>query len=212
MLNPYNEDAIPIQRYYGKYKGFVRRNDDPENRGRLRCYCPQVMGGEDSQETWLGWAEPAFPWLGGINTGDFGPPYTRDEQIEETGSEYFGVWLEFEAGNPDFPIWTGTFTVAPTPDDKNAHNMPVPGGGGQVGGGIIGSSLPSGSEDGPLNPPQAERTQEIRLRARQGRDIVIGVEGGGYIIMGPSGVHAVGIQITVNGRSLQSSSTTLTGK
>jgi hypothetical protein len=190
--------------YFGKFKGFIRDNKDPENRGRVRAFCPQVMGGVDGADTWLGWAEPCFPWMGGMNTGDFGPPFTREEQKDAFGIEWYGVWIEFERGHPDFPIWVGTFTIAPIPSAKSALKMGVDGGAGTVGGGIIQSNPPG--DLGPLNPPKPEVGREVRLRTPVGVDIVLGSEKGGYIIVGATGIHLVGPSITLNGQNHFSSS------
>ena len=43
------------------------------------------------------WAMPCLPW-GGVNTGMFTVP--------AIGA---GVWMEFERGDPNYPIWTGCF-------------------------------------------------------------------------------------------------------
>jgi hypothetical protein len=180
--------------FFGKFKGFVRRNDDPENRGRVRVYCPQVMGPEDAEDQWLGWAEPCFPWVGGMNTGDFGPPFTREQQRSSFGMEWFGVWIEFEQGIPDFPIWVGTFTIAPKKDSSTALKMGMSGGASQVGGGILPST------NGPLNPLKPEVGREVRLRTPRGVDIFIGSEDGGGILIGASGVHVVGAQVSINGK------------
>lgn len=208
----YDDEKVPGQHEYrGKYKGFVRDNVDPENRGRVRVFCPQVMGPNDDADHWLGWAEPCFPWMGGLNTGDFGPPFTRDEQLAEAGTEYFGVWVEFEDGHVDFPIWVGTFTVAPLPTSESAHTQGSTGGTeGMVGGTIIGrSGLPTGSEDAALNPPTPLAEREVRLLAKKGRDVLIGVDGGGTILLGPSGAHVVAPQLTLNGQPFFTSITKL---
>jgi hypothetical protein len=191
--------------HYGKFKGFIRDNKDPENRGRVRCFCPQIMGAADVANQWLGWAEPCFPWFGGLSSGDFGPPFTREEQKVAYGSEYFGVWLEFQQGHIDFPIWVGTFTIAPRSDSKSSHSLGIDGGPSQPGGGIIQNSDSGGMDS--LNPPKAGVRRELRLRVPIGVDIFIGSEKGGSIIVGPSGVHLVGPQITLNGQAHFSSST-----
>lgn len=201
---------MPIQRsdvenpHFGKYKGFVRDNKDPENRGRLRCYVPQVMGPEDAEDCWMGWAEPNFPWMGGMSTGDSGPPFTREEQRAAQGREYFGVWIEFEMGHVDFPIWCGTFTIAPKKDDPTAHKMGVSGGASLSGGGIL-------QGNSPLNPLKAEVGREMRIRAPIGTDILIGSEEGGGILIGASGVHIVGTQVSINGKLHLASSTKKAG-
>ena len=183
------------RKYHGKYKGFVRRNDDPEKRGRIICYCPQVMGPVDDVTHWLHWAEPCFPWLGGINTLDFGPPYTK----EENGGVEVGVWLEFEGGNADFPIWVGTWIPAETTasdfaqQDLTAAEATT--------GGSIFTNPPAGSDlDAIKNLKPIKGEHEARFLTKKGRDIIIGSAQGGYMLLGPSGVHVVGAQITLNGR------------
>lgn len=78
-------------RFFGKYRGIVKRNTDPLGRGRLQVLVPQVM--EDSPA----WAMPCVPYAG-KERGFFAMP-----------DEGTGVWVEFEAGDPSFPIWTGCF-------------------------------------------------------------------------------------------------------
>ncbi len=76
--------------FYGKYRGIVTDNQDPLMMGRIRATVPDVMGDLES-----GWAMPCAPF-GGINTGFFAVP-----------AEGAGVWMEFEHGDPDYPIWSG---------------------------------------------------------------------------------------------------------
>ena len=77
---------------YGKYRGTVMNNVDPEQIGRIQAIVPGVEGFLPSS-----WAMPCLPW-GGINTGMFTVP--------AMGA---GVWIEFERGDPNYPIWTGCF-------------------------------------------------------------------------------------------------------
>lgn len=81
------------RQYFGKYRGFVADNEDPEQRGRLKLKVPTVLGEEVT-----GWALPCLPFGGLANQGLFLVP-EPDSQI----------WVEFEEGNLDQPIWTGTF-------------------------------------------------------------------------------------------------------
>ena len=81
-----------MTRYYGKYRGTVIENIDPEQIGRIICLVPDVLGIAPSS-----WAMPCVP-AAGIQSGVFVVP--------PIGS---GVWVEFEQGNPDYPIWTGGF-------------------------------------------------------------------------------------------------------
>jgi hypothetical protein len=180
-------------RYYGKYKSFVRDNDDPERRGRLRLLCPQIMGNEDVASSWLGWAEPCLPWIGGLPSLDFGAPYSRGQN----GDDEIGVWVEFQGGLLDFPIWVGCFIVAPTATDARAQ-VTTTDVKGAIGGSIIAN--PGGSELAALDPPTPQISDETRLLVKKGRDIVLGSQDGGFIVIGPSGVQLSGVQVTINGK------------
>lgn len=80
------------QRFYGKYRGMVLNNVDPMNQGRLQVQVPDVAGLVPAS-----WAMPCVP-LAGLQNGIMALPVI--------GS---GVWVEFEQGNPDHPIWVGCF-------------------------------------------------------------------------------------------------------
>lgn len=80
------------KRFYGKYRGLVIENLDPEQLGRVLLQCPDVLGEIPSS-----WAMPCVS-VAGIQAGIF--------CIPPIGSQ---VWVEFEQGDPDYPIWTGGF-------------------------------------------------------------------------------------------------------
>ncbi|MEL7940102.1 MULTISPECIES: phage baseplate assembly protein V [Pseudomonas] len=80
------------QRYYGKYRGMVLNNVDPLQQGRLQVQVPDVAGLVPAS-----WAMPCVP-IAGLQNGMVALPVI--------GS---GVWVEFEQGNPDSPIWVGCF-------------------------------------------------------------------------------------------------------
>ena len=86
--------------FYGKYRGVVSDNQDPLMMGRVRATVPDVLGDQES-----GWAMPCAPF-GGNQTGFFAIP--------TVGA---GVWIEFEQGDPDYPIWAGCWwgSVAEVP-------------------------------------------------------------------------------------------------
>ncbi|WP_395715194.1 phage baseplate assembly protein V [Reyranella sp.] len=77
---------------YGKYRGTVINNVDPMQIGRIQAMVPDVAGLVPGT-----WAMPCLP-MAGINTGIFTVPMI--------GS---GVWIEFERGDPDYPIWVGGY-------------------------------------------------------------------------------------------------------
>lgn len=100
-MSPQNPvPAASTARYYGKYRGTVINNIDPEQIGRIMVQVPDVLGLTPSS-----WAMPCVP-AAGIQAGIFVVP--------PIGSQ---VWVEFEQGDPDFPIWTGGFwgTVGEVP-------------------------------------------------------------------------------------------------
>ena len=95
------------RQFYGKFRGVVSDNGDPNNLGRIRAKVPDVYGEEES-----GWAIPSVPYAG-KSVGLFLIPPTNAL-----------VWIEFEHGDPDYPIWSGCFwadgevPVSPASADK----------------------------------------------------------------------------------------------
>jgi uncharacterized protein involved in type VI secretion and phage assembly len=79
-------------KYHGKFRGVVMNNIDPMQMGRLMVQVPDVSNVLPSS-----WAMPCVPFAG-IQSGFFAVP--------PIGS---GVWVEFEQGDPDYPIWTGCY-------------------------------------------------------------------------------------------------------
>lgn len=79
-------------KYFGKYRGLVIDNVDPLQTGRLMVQVPDVSNILPST-----WAMPCLPFAG-IQSGFYAVP--------EIGS---AVWIEFEQGDPDYPIWVGCF-------------------------------------------------------------------------------------------------------
>jgi uncharacterized protein involved in type VI secretion and phage assembly len=78
------------KKHYGKYRGTVINNVDPLQIGRLIAQVPDVGGLIPST-----WAMPCFP-MSGKQMGAY--------LIPQIGA---GVWVEFEQGDPDYPIWSG---------------------------------------------------------------------------------------------------------
>lgn len=81
------------EKFWGKYRGTVVNNIDPEQRGRLTCLVPDVLSIVPTT-----WAEPCTPLA-----GPTGPPMGV-YMVPPIGA---GVWVEFEQGDPDYPIWVG---------------------------------------------------------------------------------------------------------
>jgi hypothetical protein len=78
-------------RYFGKYRGLVNDNKDPLKLGRVQATVPSIPGMK------VNWALPCAPYA-----GDQVGFYT----IPPIGAL---VWIEFEGGDPTYPIWSGCF-------------------------------------------------------------------------------------------------------
>jgi hypothetical protein len=107
MNAPTTERALTVKKYYGKYRGTVVNNVDPMQIGRIQAIVPDVSGVIPTS-----WAMPCLPGAG-INTGFFTVP--------QIGS---GVWIEFEQGDPDRPIWVGGYWG--TPAERPVLSQTVP--------------------------------------------------------------------------------------
>ena len=81
------------QRYYGKYRGTVVNNVDPMQIGRIQAIVPDVSGVDPDV---VGDAVPA----GRRASTPASSPCRRSAP---------GVWVEFEQGDPDYPIWVGGY-------------------------------------------------------------------------------------------------------
>jgi hypothetical protein len=85
------------KKFYGKYRGTVFDNADPEFRARIIAMVPDV-----SSLLPTSWALPCAP-MATLQGGTFVVPNIGD-----------AVWIEFEHGDPDYPIWTGGYWSATT--------------------------------------------------------------------------------------------------
>lgn len=96
-----------LRKFFGKYRGTVLNNIDPEQRGRILAVVPAV-----SNIAPTSWAIPCVP-MAGKNQGVF--------MVPQIGA---GVWIEFEGGDPDKPIWTGGFWGSSAEVPKQALTPP----------------------------------------------------------------------------------------
>jgi uncharacterized protein involved in type VI secretion and phage assembly len=78
--------------YFGKYRGLVANNIDPSSKGRLQVSVPAVYGSNT-----MNWALPCTPYAGPQQGFYFIPPVGAN------------IWVEFEGGNLNAPIWSGCF-------------------------------------------------------------------------------------------------------
>lgn len=80
------------RRFWGKYPGKVILNTDTTGEGRVQISCPTVLGSNV-----LAWARPCVP-MAGLQAGVYAiPPINAN------------VWVEFQGGDPELPIWSGCF-------------------------------------------------------------------------------------------------------
>jgi len=83
------------RRYYSKFRGIVTDNNDPDSQGRIQATVPELFAAEST-----GWAMPCVPYA---------PAGHGFLVLPEIGDN---VWIEFEAGDPSRPIWSGCWWPA----------------------------------------------------------------------------------------------------
>src|SRR5262249_40024464 len=111
-LDGFRGARMSATRFFGKFRGTVVNNVDPLQIGRLQVLVPDV-----SNLMLSSWALPCTP-IGGMQYGMFTVPLP--------GS---GVWVEFEQGDPDYPVWVGCFwgTAAEVPTLSHVVPPATPG-------------------------------------------------------------------------------------
>jgi hypothetical protein len=90
-----SDPASATKKYFGKYRGTVFNNEDLEQKGRIQAIVPDVLGSIPTT-----FALPCLPLTGmiGVQSGiSLLPPFGAN------------VWIEFEHGDVDHPIWSGCF-------------------------------------------------------------------------------------------------------
>jgi len=136
--------------FYGKYRGLVVENADPEKLGRLKVKVPSVLG----SDVVTGWATPCVPYGGAADQGFLFIP-----EVDA------GVWVEFEEGDLEFPIWVGTYWTKPGGDSE----LPKP-------------NDPDGTEQGNVQDPPTRKIiktlkgHTIQLEDTDGDEMVLIVE------------------------------------
>ena len=163
-------------RFYGKYRGTVVNNADPMQMGRLQVIVPDV--GSVIPGTW---AMPCFP-IAGKQMGAY--------MIPQIGA---GVWVEFEQGDSDYPVWVGCYygSAAEVPALALAGNPASPN--------IV---LQSGLQNSLVISDVPGPTGGIMLRSPTGATII--VNDTGIYIQNGKGASLVmtGPTVTVNNGAL----------
>jgi uncharacterized protein involved in type VI secretion and phage assembly len=153
------------RRFYGKYRGFVVDNQDPMTIGRLKVRIPSVLG--DSVVS--GWATPCAPFGGAANQGFLFIP-----------GKDAGVWVEFEEGDLEFPIWAGTFWSLPNSESE----MPKPNQGSD------GSELSSVQDPPTAKIIKTAKGHTLQMEDADGAEMILIREGakGHFVTMDKNGI------------------------
>lgn len=177
-------------RYWGKYQGTVVNNLDPEQRGRLMVEVPDVLSLVPST-----WAEACLPFAGptGLPMGVY--------MVPPVGA---GVWVEFEHGDPNKPIWVGCRWGAPTDvplaakaGNPAAPNIVIQSPSQQA---IVLSELPQAPPPPGVMPP-TPTIGGIILRSSTGASIVVNAAGI-FISNGLATINMMGPSIDFNNKAL----------
>jgi uncharacterized protein involved in type VI secretion and phage assembly len=142
-----SESIKESNKFYGKYRGTVVNNVDPEQRGRIQAMVPDV-----SNIMPTSWAMPCVP-VGGMQTGIFAVP--------PIGA---GVWVEFEQGDPDYPIWSGCFWGSEVEVPSLAKTIPPK---------ISGITLQTIKQNGIVICDVPGKTGGIMIKSRMGASIIV---------------------------------------
>lgn len=178
-----NDDTMVdgVHRFYGKFRGTVVSNVDPEQRGRITAMVPDVLGLTPSS-----WALPCVP-LAGKTEGTY--------LVPQFGA---AVWIEFEQGDPDYPIWTGGFWGASSEVPPLALAPPP---------------IPPGQNIVFQTTGQAAVVISDATPNPTSGGVVLRSSGGSMIVVNDSGVYlrtATGAQITLIGKVVDVNSGGLT--
>lgn len=167
-------------RFPGKYRGTVEDVEDPMQAGRLRVKVPAVLGADEVS----GWALPCVPFAGdgvGLVT------------LPEVGAQ---VWVEFEGGDPSFPIWTGCLWSG----SEGSH--PLPDAAAEGGHQVRLLRTPKGHE---LLLDDQDDAESITIRDKHGNEILLNGDGISIVEAGGSSQIVLtdsDITIEVGGSSL----------
>jgi uncharacterized protein involved in type VI secretion and phage assembly len=163
-------------RYYGKYRGTVVNNVDPMQLGRIQVIVPDV-----SNVMLSGWAMPCLP-VAGLQMGVYTVPPPAAK-----------VWVEFEHGDPDYPIWVGCFWGTGAEVPALARMVPP-----AVPGITLQTTLQNGLTVNDVPGP----TGGIMLKSATGATIIVN-DTGIYIQNGKgASIVMVGPSVTINNGAL----------
>ena len=164
------------RKYYGKYRATVINNIDPMQIGRIQAIVPDV-----SRVLPSSWAMPCAP-VAGLQMGIYTVPVI--------GS---GVWIEFEHGDPDYPIWVGCFWGTGADVPALARTVPPV---------LAGITLQTTLQNGLTVNDVPGPTGGIMLKSATGATIIVN-DTGIYIQNGKgASIVMVGPAVTINNGAL----------
>lgn len=163
-----------MRTFFGKYRGTVTANVDPLRLARVQVSCPAVLG--DGR---MSWALPCVPYAG---------PGVGLVAVPPVGA---AIWVEFEAGDPDSPIWSGCFwSTGQLPSSAGLPTAKVFRTDGVE---IVADDLPgSGGLTIEVSPPVAPSAVRVSLSAK-------GIE----LTVGASSVVLTPTSVSVNNGALE---------
>lgn len=160
------------QKFFGKYRGTVVNNVDVMQMGRIMAIVPDV-----SAVALTSWCMPCVP-VAGIQTGVFTLP--------PIGA---GVWIEFEQGDPDYPIWSGCYWGSPAEVPALAHLVPPA---------LFGITMQTTLQNGIVISDLPGPTGGIMLKSTTGATIIVN-DTGIYIQNGKgASIVMTGPTVTIN--------------
>ncbi len=174
-MNP-DTESDALKQFWGKYRGTVINNIDPMVMGRIQVMVPDV-----SAVLPTSWAMPCAP-VGGLQTGFFAVPMIGA-----------GVWVEFEQGDPDYPIWAGCYWGSPAEVPVLSHLVPP---------GLSGVTIQTVLQNGIVVSDLPGPTGGIMLKSTTGATIIVN-DTGIYIQNGKgASIVMVGPTTTINAGAL----------
>lgn len=115
-MNPYvksrmtrsGQNSTQSNNLTGMFKGIVESSIDPMGMNRIKVRVYSVHGDyKDSPTDMLPWATAMNPTRGSYNSPEI----------------FDRVWVTFENGDKDFPVWMGFWSATPAGRGKNPHTI-----------------------------------------------------------------------------------------
>lgn len=164
------------QKYYGKYRGAVLNNLDPLMKGRLLVQVSDTSGLFPAS-----WAMPCVPVAG---------PQNGMVALPMVGA---GVWVEFEQGDPDKPIWVGCYWGTAFEVPAMALSVPE---------GVPAITLQTPGQNGLTISDVPSANGGVVLKSFSGATLIVN-DTGIYIQNGKgASVMLVGTTVAINGTAL----------